>query len=237
MRIVRLLAAAVFVICVPLAISLTNLRLMALDAATYEWGFQTFGASAKTGMSQAELRTAAAQLIAYIDRGEPITLQVDKDGQVAPLFNSREMAHMADVRALFQLGFLAQETSLAYLAAFTVVSFVIYGLTGLRATGRYLLIGGLLTVVLLLSLFIAAQSNFDSLWTQFHLLSFSNDLWQLDPRTDYMIRLFPEAFWLQVVVTGALRSLVAALSAIVLGTAIVLLMARYSHLEYVRRRW
>ena len=27
-------------------------------------------------------------------------------------------------------------------------------------------------------------------------LSFANDLWQLDPRTDYLVRMVPQGFWL-----------------------------------------
>ncbi len=30
---------------------------------------------------------------------------------------------------------------------------------------------------------------------QFHLLSFTNDLWQLDPRRDYLIMMYPQGFF------------------------------------------
>ena len=38
--------------------------------------------------------------------------------------------------------------------------------------------------------------GFDRLFLAFHVVSFSNDLWQLDPRTDYLIAMFPEGFFL-----------------------------------------
>ena len=41
-----------------------------------------------------------------------------------------------------------------------------------------------------------AATDFSDLFIQFHLLSFSNDLWLLDPRTDNLIRLFPQEFFL-----------------------------------------
>jgi integral membrane protein (TIGR01906 family) len=37
--------------------------------------------------------------------------------------------------------------------------------------------------------------NFEWFFYQFHLISFANDLWQLDPTTDYLIMLFPQGFW------------------------------------------
>ena len=42
---------------------------------------------------------------------------------------------------------------------------------------------------------VASLFNFDRLFLQFHLLSFSNDLWLLDPSRDYLIMLFPQGFW------------------------------------------
>ena len=40
-----------------------------------------------------------------------------------------------------------------------------------------------------------AVTGFDSAWTRFHEIAFSNDLWLLDPDTDHLIQMFPEPFW------------------------------------------
>jgi integral membrane protein (TIGR01906 family) len=42
---------------------------------------------------------------------------------------------------------------------------------------------------------IASVINFDWLFTQFHIASFNNSYWMLDPSTDYLIMLFPGGFW------------------------------------------
>ena len=42
----------------------------------------------------------------------------------------------------------------------------------------------------------ATLLSFDRLWTRFHLVAFSNDLWMLDPARDRLIQLFPPEFWL-----------------------------------------
>jgi integral membrane protein (TIGR01906 family) len=40
-----------------------------------------------------------------------------------------------------------------------------------------------------------ALVGFETLFTLFHHISFANDLWQLDPRRDYLIMMFPLGFW------------------------------------------
>jgi len=42
---------------------------------------------------------------------------------------------------------------------------------------------------------VLAIAGFDSAWNQFHELVFSNDFWRLDPDTDRLIQMFPEAYW------------------------------------------
>ena len=55
--------------------------------------------------------------------------------------------------------------------------------------------GGWATVALLVVVGLAMTVGFDRLFLAFHLISFTNDLWQLDPRRDYLIAMFPEAFF------------------------------------------
>ena len=52
-----------------------------------------------------------------------------------------------------------------------------------------------MTVGLVLSVGLISFVGFSNLFTAFHVVSFSNDLWILDPRTDYLIRMFPEGFF------------------------------------------
>ena len=68
---------------------------------------------------------------------------------------------------------------------------------------RGLMGGSVLTVVLLAVLGAVSLAGFDAVFTRFHLISFSNDLWRLDPRTDYLIRLFPEGFFLDTMLIVA----------------------------------
>jgi integral membrane protein (TIGR01906 family) len=53
-----------------------------------------------------------------------------------------------------------------------------------------------LTIGLVLAVGLLSLVGFDQLFLAFHLVSFSNDLWQLDPSRDYLIAMFPEGFFL-----------------------------------------
>src|SRR3989337_2913922 len=64
------------------------------------------------------------------------------------------------------------------------------------ALARSMVSGSLATLGLLASLALLALTDFSGAFLQFHYLAFSNDLWQLDPRTDNLIRMFPEGFFL-----------------------------------------
>jgi integral membrane protein (TIGR01906 family) len=44
-------------------------------------------------------------------------------------------------------------------------------------------------------LIIWALIDFDGLFLLFHYISFSNNLWILDPSKDYLIMMFPEGFF------------------------------------------
>jgi integral membrane protein (TIGR01906 family) len=58
--------------------------------------------------------------------------------------------------------------------------------------------------------------DFDALWTRFHQIAFRNDLWQLDPNSDYLIMLFPEPFWFTATIRMA--------TSVALQTALVALL-------------
>ncbi len=74
---------------------------------------------------------------------------------------------------------------------------------------------------------IGALVGFQDLWTEFHLLAFTNDLWKLDPDTDHLIQMFPEDFWLDATL------LVAGLTAL---ESLALLAASTAYLR-LRLRW
>lgn len=217
----RLVPALPFLAALTVFLILSNVRWIALDPGTYEQGFVKYQISASTGMRSDELEDAARQLIRYFDRGEPITLQVRKENGPAPLFNERETAHLSDVRDLFQLTFRVQEIAGAYIVAHLLLYFARQRSRNLRYLGKLLAAGGAATVSLFIFLFALTTLNFDDVFLGFHLISFRNDFWMLDPRTDYLVRMFPQGFWFDVVREVVLRSLIAAVALVLAGLSIL----------------
>ena len=79
--------------------------------------------------------------------------------------------------------------------------------------------GGALTLILLVIFGISALVGFDSLFLKFHQLSFANDFWRLDPRTDYLVHIFPQGFWFDATVWVMIRVIVVALMLTVAGSS------------------
>ncbi|TAK27706.1 MAG: TIGR01906 family membrane protein [Chloroflexota bacterium] len=221
------LATLLFVLVVPLAVIFSGWRWMILDPGVYERGFVKYRVAEATGMSSTELSTAAQQLIAYFADDRPITLQIRKDGQMAPLYNERELSHLVDVRGLFQLVFRIQAVAVAYLILYILAALILRVQNLRRRIAWNVLGGAALTLIFLAGLGLAAMSDFSTLWPALHLLSFSNDLWMLDPRTDYMIRMFPLGFWYDAVLK---------LATISAASSAALLLAATAYLRFSRPR-
>ena len=107
-------------------------------------------------------------------------------------FNDREQAHMADCRALFRLD-KAVLTVAGALAAALLVAGILWRN---RRVWKGAAIGFGAVIGLIGLVAAAAVINFERMFILFHKLSFSNDLWQLNPQTDLIIRLMPTDFFM-----------------------------------------
>ena len=87
--------------------------------------------------------------------------------------------------------------------------------------------GSGITLALMLALGLGILLGFDQLFWQFHVISFANELWQLDPTRDYLIMLFPRDFWYDAALFCALATS---------GLAVVLGGVGGGYLLFTRRR-
>lgn len=188
----------------------------------YEYGFQKYGVSQVTGLAPSELDKAAAGLRGYFNSGEAtISITVTKDGAPFTLFNEREVAHLRDVKGLIWLGYRVLLGTLVYSLCYVGLSLFLWRDRRRLAWG--LAGGGCLSLGLLLALGLGTLFDFDQLFWQFHLISFANNFWQLDPTRDYLIMLFPQGFWYDAALFCVLA---AALGALILGGVGWYLLAR-----------
>jgi len=198
-RVAGVVALVIFVLCVPAFLICGNLRLAVNGVWLYDHEFDKHRVSEATGMSGEDLRLVARELIHYFNSAdEPIQTTVTTP-QGAPLFNEREIEHLAEVKGLIRLCYNVQVGAGGYIAAFIVVGFILLKRRFWYPLARGLFGGGVLTIALLVAVGVAALAGFDWLFLGFHYLFFgSSDTWILNPATDYLIMIFPEGFFYDV---------------------------------------
>jgi integral membrane protein (TIGR01906 family) len=211
--VVRIAAKWLFIICLPVLLLTASVSGAVNSHWLYKYGFGKYGISQSTGLEQSELEKAANGLIDYFNSAdETISLTVIKDGAPLTLFNEREAAHLRDVRGLIRMVYWLFLGTLIY--ALVYVGIGLFWWRDRRRLARGLVGGGCLTLILMVALGLGTLFNFDRLFLQFHLISFANELWMLDPTTDYLIMLFPRGFWYDASLFCALAT---AVGAVILG--------------------
>jgi integral membrane protein (TIGR01906 family) len=225
---VGLVLWALFIIAVPLFLITGSVTWAFNSPGLYNDGFEKYSISPISGITDADLRQVGADLRHYFNSGdEPLQVRTRIFGQEQDLFNDREVAHMRDVKRLVWGVYILALVSAVYLAAMVVAGFVMQRGRFAAHLARRALWGGGLTLVLLVVFGLVALTGFDSLFLKFHQLSFANDFWQLNPRTDYLVRIFPQGFWFDTTMWVAVRAISGALVLTMAGSA-YLVFRRYS---------
>lgn len=195
----RLLLAVfgvLFVVVWPILLMSTAVTWIANQPGFYNAGFERHGVAAATGIRQSELDLVARKFVEYFNSSqEYVDIKIVRQGQEVDLFNKREVEHMKDVKGLVRFGYAVQWVSLLYATIFTSAGLFWWKGKRRRAVYKLVLGGCLATLFVMAGIAAMVLFNFEGFFLGFHLLSFSNDFWQLDPARDYLIRLFPEGFF------------------------------------------
>ena len=210
-RLIHALGIAVL-IALPALFITTNVRIAFQSQALYTYAIDTFDAPERTGVEREELIKGTAGLIDYFESDEDlITTEIIVYGISEPLFTEREAIHFRDVRDLLRRVYFVQ--AIATLFVLTAVAAAIVAVARGRPDlasiiFRRLRQSAVWTVIAIAAIgLIAALGGFNFLFLQFHLLSFSNDLWQ-GTASDRMIQLFPQVFFLQATLLIGLVTIV-----------------------------
>lgn len=142
----------------------------------------------KTGKNSEELKDISIKLIDYIknDAGNEA---------LRPHFNEREILHMEDVQVLFNYGSIIKTISII-MSLGILIFFLIK--KQIKFLGEYIFKGMFANWIIISILLLMILFNFNKYFTYFHLMFFTNDLWLLDPRTDLMIQMLPESFFINM---------------------------------------
>mgnify|MGYP002571546358 FL=1 len=197
-----------------LALLLASLYTVAIDPRTYARQQARLNVAERSGFSQEELLALDTAVARYMRGAGTLDEAV---------FSPREIAHMRDVRALMALC----ERVLALLAALAALGLaLVFGrlrLKGFRALlrgGRWALLALAACVAILAAW---AFIDFTGLFTAFHQLLFTNDLWLLSASST-LIRMFPEDFFRAMAAEIALRFALSLLALAAMGKG----MSRYA---------
>ena len=204
----RWLPAALFIVAVPVFLVTGSITWAFNNIGLYESGFEKYRISWVSGITPGGLRQVAVDIRAYFNSGdEPLRVQARVFGAERELFSEKEIIHMADVKRLLWWVYGAFAASAACLAGVAAAGFARRRREYLPTLARRTLWGGGLTAGLLLAFGLLATVGFDTMFLLFHRISFANDFWKLDPRTDYLVLLFPQGFWFDATIWFALRAL------------------------------
>ena len=193
-KLIGVLAIAAIVVTIPLVLLLSNLYLFFTPAfLRIEYARPDFPES--PGFTAEERLRQAEATLAYLRSSQGVDALQRLEQNDEPLYNVREIVHLADVKWVMYWAFLAHAVALAiFLLAFIYVLWR----ADLRA---YLPVaafwGCMALIVPLLGIGAFAFMNFDLFLTTFHQTFFTGDTW-LFPGSDSLIRLFPLPFWIDM---------------------------------------
>ena len=206
------ISSILFVIAIPLFLITNAVTWAVNDLRLYEYGFDKYDVSEGSGITTDGLSSAAREIRGYFNStNEPLEVRAEVFGVERELFNEREVQHMRDVKRLIWGVYLVDLAAAIYLTGFITVVLFMYRREFVVTLSKRLLWGSGLTVGLVALVGLVSLVGFDSLFLAFHRLSFSNDLWQLDPRSDYLIIMFPQGFWFNATIFVGLAAIVQAM--------------------------
>ncbi len=212
MKYIHYAVGILFAFCLMLILLITSVEAVAYwTPGYYEKEYAKYHVLDNVHMEMEDLLDVTREMMAYL-RGDREDLHVPAivNGQSREFFNEREIAHMEDVRKLFIGGLMVRRICIA------AAALCIAALAGLKARLRHVLPGA---VCAGMGLFFAAvcglaaiiSTDFTKYFVIFHEIFFDNDLWILDPRTDLLINIVPEPFFMDTAARIALVFAVAVL--------------------------
>ena len=149
-------------------------------------------------MEVEDLVSVTKEMTAYLkgDRESLSDITATINGQEnVNFFNSKEVAHMMDVKALFRAAITIRLVLLVLSAVLLIIMALlkqhpsrIISLMMMICSGVFMLTTTVLAFII--------SSDFDRYFIKFHKIFFTNDLWMLNPETDKLIRLVPIGFFI-----------------------------------------
>ena len=200
---------------VPIALFLflltSNVRLASTSLNLYSFLFDRYEVAQTTGILPDDLTVVGKEFINYFSNdAELLMIEAPVFGVRQPLLSEKEAKHMLDVKNIFNLTFRVNEGSGIFLGIILAIASLIAKRRYLWELGVWIQWGGLMTILLVLIIGLISLVAFGPLFVLFHEVAFRNDLWMLNPNTDYLLKLFPFGFWRDITLMIGLATLLEA---------------------------
>lgn len=177
----------------------TSLELIVFNMNYFEDHYSSRDIMSTTDMSLEDLMVVTKDMMDYLaDKRETLDMQAVIDGEISEVFGEREKGHMVDVKKLFIDARFIRNVSF-------FVAFLVMGLGAFKKRKMLYEVLGTMKYVFAALLLVAGgvgflfYTDFNKYFVLFHEIFFDNDLWLLDPRTDILINMVPEAFFFTTV--------------------------------------
>ncbi len=189
-----------------LGLLIASIEMFALNPSFFKSEYDKLGRADYIGISEENLTQVTQKLLDYItDKEDNLDMQAEIKGEMREVFDSREKAHMVDVKALYLKARGIRTGSLIAAAVLALAAIAFWGKRTLKTLCKSFLwvsLGYLIAVGVIAAF---AAVNFDQFWTNFHYVFFpGNDLWQL---YDYevLIQMVPGEFFSDLVARIIIR--------------------------------
>ena len=178
-----------------------SLEIITFSDWVYEYNWTRNQISQNTGIKIDQLNQVSDQIKDYFrDDQEKLEVLLQQPGkEVFNLFNQKEIDHMVDVKNLIRTTILFERVGLTLLIIFFVFYLFREGyISFYENLKRIILVSFLIWSILLFLIVFGMIVDFNYTFTLFHKIMFTNDLWILDPNSDFLIMIYPQRFFLEI---------------------------------------
>lgn len=182
-----------------IAIIITSVDVMSFDINFFRNFYAENDSAEEIGVSFDDLMLSTEVLLDYTrGKNDSLDVMVAVEGGREMMFNKREVDHMVDVKDLYLGAILIRN-----LAAIFFVVIVLFDILRKKFSfeqhWQAVKNASIVMFALIGFIVLAAVIDFNTFWTNFHLIFFRNDLWLLNPNTDRLIMMVPLDFFISLV--------------------------------------
>jgi integral membrane protein (TIGR01906 family) len=209
-----------YILWVPVILSI-SFEIITFSDWIYSYNWSRNNISNNTGLSISELNHSSNSIKDYFKNDiEKLQIVITNNNDYH-LFKEREIDHMVDVKNIIQSTLLFEKVGGAILIIFLIMLFYNKKLKTIEENLRGIILKSFFLWGSFLSIIIFGMIvNFNYTFILFHKLLFRNDLWILNPRTDFLLMMFPQRFFLEIAIGILLLFLLINIFILILGRII-----------------